>query len=128
MSLQTSGKNLIKLLQLYFPKQQPLHSIFNKNTVKLAYSCTTNMDNILKAHNAKILRKDDKKDEEEKGCNRRDKAACPVANKCLKSNMVYKATVQYEDKTEHYIGMTGNSFKTRYTLYKSSHRHIQHRN
>ena len=42
--------------------------------------------NILKAHNSKILLKDIKKDEEEKGCNCRNKAACPVANKCLKTN------------------------------------------
>ena len=50
------------------------------------------------------------------------------ANKCLKTNVVYKATVEYEDKTEHYIGMTENSFKTRYTLHKSSLRHGKNRN
>ena len=122
------GKEFFKLLQLHFPKQHPLHSIFNKNTVKLSYSCTTNMYNILKAHNAKILLKDIKKDEEEKGCNCRNKAACPVANKCLKTNVVYKATVNYEDKTQHYIGMTENSFKTRYTLHKSSFKHSKNRN
>ena len=86
------------------------------------------MDNIVEAHNAKILLNDDKKDEEEKGCNCRDKAACPVANKCLKTNVVYKATVEYEDKTENYIGMTENSFKTHYTLHKSSLRHGKNRN
>ena len=122
------GKEFFKLLQLHFPKQHPLHSIFNKNTVKLSYSGTTNMDNIVKGHNAKILLNDDKKDEEEKGCNCRDKAACSVANKFLKTNVVYKATVEHEDKTEHYIGMTENSFNTRYTLRKSSLRHSKNRN
>ena len=122
------GKEFFKILQLHFPKQHPLHTIFNKNTVKLSYSCTTNMDNIVKAHNAKISLKEDKKDEEEKGCNCRDKAACPVANKCLKTNVVYKATVQYDDKTQHYIWMTENTFKTRYTLHKSSLRHSKNRN
>ena len=86
------------------------------------------MDNIVKADNAKILLNDDKKGEEEKGCNCWDKTACPVANKCLKTNVVYKATAEYEDKTEHYIGMTENSFKTRYTLHKSSLRHSKNRN
>ena len=121
-------ERILQALQLHFPKQHPLHTIFNKNTAKFSYSCTTNMDNIVKAHNAKLLRKEDKKDEEEKGCNCRDKAACPVANKCLKTNVVYKATVQHDDKTEHYIGMTGNTFKTRYTLHKSSLRHSKNRN
>ena len=41
---------------------------------------------------------------------------------------MYKATVKYEDKTQHYIGMTEYSFKTRYTLHKSSIRHSKHRN
>ena len=46
-----------------------------------------------------------------------------VANKCLTTNVVYKATVKYEEKTQHYIGMTKNSFKSRYTLHKSSIKH-----
>ena len=86
------------------------------------------MDGIIKAHNAKILRKEDSGTEKDlKSCNCRDKSACPVANKCLKSNVVYKATVVYEDKSEHYIGMTENTFKTRYTLHKSSLKHSKHR-
>ena len=64
----------------------------------------------------------------EKNCNCRDRTTCPVANKCLTTNVVYKATVEYEDKTQHYIGMTENSFKTSYTLHKSSIRHSKHRN
>ena len=47
------------------------------------------MDNIVKAHNAKIVSKDDNPGD----CNCRDRTACPVANKCLTTNVVYKATV-----------------------------------
>ena len=50
------GKEFFNLLRIHFPKQHPLHHLFNKNTVKLSYSCTINMDGIIKAHNAKILR------------------------------------------------------------------------
>ena len=86
------------------------------------------MDGIIKAHNAKILRKEDSGTKRNlKSCNCRDKSACPVANKCLKSNVVYKATVVYEDKSEYYIGMTENTYKTRYTLHKSSLKHSKHR-
>ena len=56
----------------------------------------------------------------DKTWNCRDQAACPVENYCLKNNVVYKATVEYDDKKQHYIGMKENSFKTRYTLHKSS--------
>ena len=101
----------IYLLRTHFPKQQPWHRLFNKNTVKLSYSCTINMDGIIKAHNAKILRKqDDSTEKDVKSCNCRDKSTCPVDNKCLRFNVVYKATVDYEDKTESYIGMTENTF------------------
>ena len=83
-----------------------------------------NMDSIIKAHNAKILNKEeDNRSKHDKTCNCRDQAACPAENNCLKNNVVYKATVEYDDKKQHYIGMTKNSFKTRYTLHKSSFKH-----
>ena len=56
-----------------------------------------------------------------------DKAKCPVGNNCLKANVVYNATVQYENKASTYIGMTENTFKTRYTLHKSSLKHNKNR-
>ena len=121
------GREFFKLLQLHFPKQHPFHCIFNKNTVKLSYSCTTNMDNIVKAHSAKILSKDENHGDA-KDYNCRDRTACPVANKCLTTNVVYKATAKYEDKTQYYVGMTENSFKTRYTQHKSLIKHTKNRN
>ena len=123
------GKEFFNLLQTHFPKQHPLHRLFNRNTVKLSYSCTMNLDNIVKAHNAKILKQEDESNESVgRSCNCRDKAACPVANNCLKNNVVYKATVQHGDNTQHYIGMIENTFKTRYTLHKSSLKHSKNRN
>ena len=123
------GKEFFDLLRFHFPKQHPLHRLFNKNTVKLSYSCTMNMDTIIKAHNAKILKKEEESSKNsERSCNCRDKAGCPVANNCLKSNVVYKATVQHDENTQHYIGMTENTFKTRYTLHKSSLKHGKNRN
>ena len=62
-----------------------------------------NLDSIIKAHNAKILNKEE--------------------DNCLKNYVVYKATVQYEDKEQNYIGMAENTFKTRYTLHKASLKH-----
>ena len=117
-------KEFFNLLEIHFPTQHPLHRLFNRNTIKLSYSCTMNTDSIIKAHNAKILNKEeDNRSKHDKTCNCRDQAACPVENYCLKNNVVYKATVEYDDKKQHYIGMTKNSFKTRYTLHKSSFKH-----
>ena len=69
-----------------------------------------NMDTIIKAHNAKILNtEEDNHSKQDNTCNCRDQATCPVENNCLKNNVVYKATVQYEGKEQHYIGMTENT-------------------
>ena len=122
------GKEFFKLLSVHFPKQHPLHRIFNDNTVKLSYSCMPNMDSVVKAHNSKILRKvENLQTTDQRSCNCRDKAKCPVGNNCLQANVVYKATVQHESKTSTYIGMTENTFKTRYTLHKSSLKHNKNR-
>ena len=37
------------------------------------------------------------------------------------------ATIQHEGKTQKYIGMTENTFKTRYTNHKASFKHRTHR-
>ena len=120
--------NIGKLLRVHFPKQHPLHRVFNDNTVKLSYSCMPNVDSIIKAHNSKIQRKvENPQTSDERSCNCRDKAKCPVGNNCLKANVVYKATVQHENKTSTYIGMTENAFKTSYTVHKSSLKHNKNR-
>ena len=54
--------------------------------------------------------------------NCRKKDECPLKGKCLTDKVVYRAIVniQNDNKTEDYIGITGNKFKTRYTQHKSS--------
>ena len=70
-----------------------------------------NMDTIIEAHNAKILKKEEESSKNgERSCNYRDKAGCPVTNNFLESNVVNKVTVQHDGNTQHYIGMTENTF------------------
>ena len=49
------GKQFLDLIKKHFPPQNRLHKIFNRNTLKLSYSCTKNMGNIVKSHNKTIL-------------------------------------------------------------------------
>ena len=68
------GKEFLNLLRVHFPTQHPFHRLFNRNTVKLSYSCMMNMNSIIKAHNTKVLKKNDTNQTEQgKSCNRRDK-------------------------------------------------------
>ena len=76
-----------------------------------------NMDSVVKAHNSKILRKvENPQTTDERSCNCRDKAKCPVGNNYLQANVIYKATIQHESKTSTYIGMTEYIQNSLYTL------------
>ena len=60
--------------------------------------------------------------QDSKLCNCLQKNSCPLDGKCLTKCVVYKATVTEttSNNQETYIGLTGNEFKTRFNLHKSS--------
>ena len=122
------GKVFFGLLQRNFPPKHPLHCLFNKKTVSLAYSTMPNMDAIVKAHNKGVLRKEEEKGGEEgELCNCRKKEKCPVNKKCMTEGVVYKAKVEYEGKEATYIGMTGDTFKKRWNRHKTDFRYDKYR-
>ena len=69
------GKASFHLLRKHFPPSKRLHKICNKNVIKLSYSCTPNMANILAAHNKRLLKSHNGKSEF-KPCNCRYKPSC----------------------------------------------------
>ena len=50
------GKFFLQLLKKHFPKEHKFYKIFNKNTLKLKYSCMSNIKTKINAHNRYILR------------------------------------------------------------------------
>ena len=74
------GKEFFKLLKRNFPATDPLHKIFNKNSIKLSYSCMPNINSIINKSNIMKLSKE--KHKETAKCNCRDKATCPLKGKC----------------------------------------------
>ena len=57
LSVKTNiGRTFLKLLKQHFPKSNRLHKIFNKNTVKVSYSCMSNLSSIISSHNKRLLR------------------------------------------------------------------------
>ena len=115
------GAKFLRLIEKHFPQGHKLHNIINRNTVKVSYRCLPNLSSIISSHNAKILR-DSSQSVSEKLCNCRKKDECPLNGKCLTDKVVYRAAVKLNDepKIEDYVGITGNSFKTRYNQHKSS--------
>ena len=103
----------------------PLHKIFSRNTVKVSYSCMSNVRSIITSHNARIIRRSQSQNINTDNCNRRNTHACPLQNKCMSEDVVYKATVitNNTQDTKHYIGMTSNTFKERYKSHIKSFTH-----
>ena len=50
------GKFFLQLIKKHFPKEHKFHKIFNRNTLKLSYSCMPNIKTKINAHNREILR------------------------------------------------------------------------
>ena len=115
------GKIFMRLIRKHFPKEHKYHKIFNKNTVKLSYSCMPNMASIITKHNNKILNK--KGEAQDKTCNCRDKSNCPMDCNCLKKCIVYKAEVSSSLETKSYLGTAEDTFKTRFNNHKKSFKH-----
>ena len=112
------GETFLSLIDSCFPPEHPL-----RNTLKLSYRCSTpNIGTIISAKNSKLLQQPR---EEKRMCNCRQKPECPVGGKCLDSSIIYRATVNEENrKTNTYTGLTCNDFKTRWGAHKHSFNNI----
>ena len=124
------GKKFLTLLDQCFPPDHQLRKIFNRNTIKLSYSCMPNMKQIISAHNKSKLQHTNNTDPPTNDCNCRNQALCPLNGNCLVKSVVYQATVKREDndKEETYIGLTEGNFKIRYNTHKSSFNNATQRN
>ena len=49
------GKFFLQLIKKHFPKEHKFHKIFNRNALKLNYSCMPNIKTKINAHNKEIL-------------------------------------------------------------------------
>ena len=122
------GMIFFKLLDLHFPKDNPLSKILNRNTVKMSYRTTPNFKKIINSHNATTL----KPEAFVPPCNCRKKELCPLNPiKCRTRNVVYQATViptQNPAETETYTGMTSTEFKDRYRNHTKSFNNLRYSN
>ncbi len=49
------GRHFLHLMEKHFLSHHSLSKIFNKNTIKVSYSCCQNMVNIIRSHNNRII-------------------------------------------------------------------------
>ena len=122
------GKCFLSLIDQHFPKSNPLHKIFNRNTLKLSYSCMNNVKSIISSHNKTVISKSTNSDKEKKNCNCRKPETCPMDGNCNVENIIYQAEVTSQTTKETYIGLCDTSFKLRYRNHTSSFRNERYRN
>lgn len=104
-----SGYKFLALIDKHFPKDNKLRKIFNRNTIKISYSCMNNAKQIIDNHNKQILKPytqandtatanpNTTQDKNLKTCNFRQKNTCPLEGNYLQSSVIYQATVTRND-------------------------------
>ena len=119
------GRAFINLVDKCFPTGHKLRKVFNRNTVKLSYSGTPSMKQLIDGHNKAILKKDNQpvQDQNVKACNCRNKNDCPLQGECLQKEIVYQATVTAHEEKETYVGLTATAFKTRWRNHQMPFKH-----
>ena len=122
------GKLFLNLLDKHFPKNHKFRKLFNRNNVKISYSCMPNLKTIINSHNRKVM--GDTALLELGPCNCVVKNDCPLNGHCLTTNVLYEGTIttditNYGEKT--YKGITEPKFKLRYGNHKKAFNHRKYR-
>ena len=118
------GKNFLNLLDRHFNRDN--WKMFNRNTVKMSYSCTNNMHSILNNHNKRLLDELNRNSggPDEVSCNYRRKGVCPLGGRCNTKNVVYQACISHmehnNDGERVYIGISAGNWKQGLYNYRHS--------
>ena len=114
------ARKFLNLIDRHFPRTHRFYKNFNRNNVKVSYSCMPNVANQIKSHNAKIINKTEPQ-VNRITCNCRKREECPLKGKCLTDSVVYRGKITNHQKPEtNYIGMTEGPFKDREREHKNS--------
>ena len=82
------GKKFLRIVCECFRRGHTLRPIFNRNTLKLSYSCMPNVKSTIDAHNKHLLKQTNSCEaiSDANLCNCRKKEDCPLENQCLTSH------------------------------------------
>ena len=74
------GKIFMRLVDKHFPRHHKYYKLFNRNNIKLTYSCIPNMNNVIWKHDSKIMK--NPAPSTTKTCNCCRKTDCPMDGNC----------------------------------------------
>ena len=107
------AKLFLRLLDKHFQKSHLLHKTFNRNTIKVSYSCMNNVSQIIKLHDRNVFHK---KAKQTNPCNCRNKNECPLNGNCKVQSVIYKCRVSARPQTfkqRVYLGIAAGNWKQR---------------
>ena len=110
------GHKFLTLGDKHFPKDHKLRKIFNRNTIKISYSCMNNTKQIIDNHNKRILNSSkhtiDSTDNtvNNKSCNCRQTNTCPLNGNAFNHQSSTKQPLNATTIT--LLKRTSNSLKT----------------
>ena len=95
--------------------------MFNRNTVKISYSCLRNISYIVSSHNPNIL----SPKQQSFGCNCRVKNESPVNGECQTPLVIYRADMinNSNDEEKFYFRLTDTTFNERYSNHTRNFKH-----
>ena len=97
------GASFFQIIKECIPQNHPLYRICNKNTIKLSYRTTNNMQSFISKHNRSILQKHLQEQHPERSfkircnCQANNKPKCGLPGRCTITNLVYRATITRHD-------------------------------
>ena len=125
------GREFLRLIDNCFPAGHKLRNIFNRNTLKLSYSCMPNVQQIIKGQKQSVLENSAQRTQDqarERACNCWKKEQCPLEGNCLSKGIVYQAQVTSAKKTETSVGLTATEFKARFRNHQVSFNNATRKN
>ena len=125
------GEEFRKIVEKHFNKGDDLSKLFNRNKLKITYSCLPNIEAKIISHNKHLISKQKATNIEVKNCNCQKSKICPLDGFCNASNIIYKAELLFKDQQEGqghvYVGLAGD-FKMRFRNHEQSFKDQRKRN
>ena len=101
------GEKFLHVVDKCFPKNHPLHKIFNRHKLKLSYLCMPNIKSVISSHKY-VLSNFNSRTQQPDAHNCRKKPDSRLKGKCLQSNVIYQTTVSTATTTETFFGLATN--------------------
>ena len=120
------SKRFLDLSDKHFQQNKQLPKIFNRNTVKVSYSCMPNVSFIIKSHNKKLTNAGNK---QTKNCNCWKQEECSLEGKSRSDIMIFKCVITATGHPRKvYLGTAEGDFKQQFYNPKKSFRNLKYAN